>query len=197
MSSLVRTIHRGYVPLVLPERFVDVRLETALSSTVDWVEMGGGMTAAASFELSARCVDPPFSVRVLAELEKDRYLAHKVSVTADDGSEISSETLRGVPVAELIAHVARSCVGLSELDAPEWMARLGRWPTGRDVSPGPTDDVLSMVAFAYRAGRLAGHAPVSFVAEQLEIPKRRATDWIGRARSLGMLPATTRGRSAG
>jgi hypothetical protein len=61
---------------------------------------------------------------------------------------------------------------------------------------GPSSvEVASTVATLYRTAAEAGRAPVDFVAQMLELPKRTASHWVKLAREAGALEVSTR-RSA-
>lgn len=65
---------------------------------------------------------------------------------------------------------------------------VGRRPLG--------DDHYRQVAEAYSAACEDGLPPTTTVAEQSRVSKTTAAKWVARARDLGYLPPTTRGKAA-
>jgi hypothetical protein len=58
-----------------------------------------------------------------------------------------------------------------------------------------TIEQLVLVATTYRAAVAAGQPPLPAVAERLNISHRAAADRVYRARSAGLLEATSKGRA--
>lgn len=108
-----------------------------------------------------------------------RYVARQVVVR---GAEVTSETIRAVPVAGLVRHLVAEKV--APLFAPPNLdpAALGR--------AGPSDDTLRHVARTYRLALLFSDAPTQRVAESLAVPRSTAGRWVTRARDRGYLTVT-------
>lgn len=77
-------------------------------------------------------------------------------------------------------------------------ARLAEWERQRSVRPGRKGygaDHYSKVAEIYREAAALGNAPTRAVAEHFVVSKSAAAKWVARARGIGLLPPTQRGKA--
>jgi hypothetical protein len=138
-------------------------------------------------------------------LEGRRYVVQELRILRrDDGPPITSELIRGIPVAMLIRGTVSNLVELRtdpdavyesdglRLRAPEQVV-ITPDERRRMVEAGPTDDTLLWVARIYIMAELAGDPPAKSVKETLDTPTSTAGYWIRRAKDRGILkqPATT------
>lgn len=156
--------------------------------TLDFAEVGGRLECV-RFEIGAD-VDEP---------------------NAPDPAPLTASVLRGVPLGELIDQTLF-----------EHTKRLRRWareagPTGREArhlrdrvaaaegslgrAPGRppeySDDHFKLVADAYTRAWKINRPPRQAVATQWQVSPSTAAKWVARARKMGFLPPTKRGRPRG
>lgn len=118
-----------------------------------------------------------------------RYMLKSITVSAaDDGAatEVDSNTLRAVRVAELVAHAvgSRCVVGVSRDSIS--LDELENGPYGHS----PHERVAGLWAMA----RVGGLNPNTFIGDQLDITPQAAAQRVARARRLGLIPpASTAG----
>ncbi len=116
--------------------------------------------------------------------------------------EVTSRSLRGVPVAELIGRAIPMARG-EQNNMPEWMVEriLGRVPDLPQVkrNPGPKghgDEHFRNVAAWYRrAVDEHPRAPMKWLAEQLHADRATVNRWVQRARDKGYLGEAIPGRA--
>lgn len=109
-----------------------------------------------------------------------RYEVRSFTVTADEGEEITGETLRSVPVTTVLN------AGVQSALQPITLLTAGPLPD--DITEGgPTTRALQWVAYLYRVALILGAAPIPMVADALELPRSTASRWITRARDRGFL----------
>lgn len=143
-----------------------------------------------------------------------------------EGGEVpplNSSTLRQLPIARLVAesHTQRLADLAEELSSFDEALQLGaisdadRDMLGREQTdeiasrgPGPErrrggrprlgDDHYREVAANYLAAYATGRRDVTQqVADQMNTSKSNAAKWVSRARRLGYLPLTTKGKAGG
>lgn len=132
-------------------------------------------------------------------LEGRRYVVQELRILRrDDGPPITSELIRGIPVAMLIRGTVSNLVELRtdpdavygsdgvRMRAPEQVV-ITPDERGRLVGAGPADETLLWVARIYVMAELAGDPPAKSVKETLAIPTSTAGYWIRRAKDRGIL----------
>lgn len=119
-----------------------------------------------------------------------------VSVTVErreGGPAVTTEALRGIPVASLVKQVgASSVLVVSHVSEHELAAddkSLTDEMVQRFKQSGPTDEVLWWVAYVYRLALAIGSPPTKLVAEWMELPRSTAGRWVAAARDRGFLGA--------
>jgi hypothetical protein len=116
-----------------------------------------------------------------------RYRIRKVEVEAIDGHELTGTELRKIRVADVLRDgVQRQFTG--EL----WPVISRRGTDALEVSQGPTNETLKLVALVYRLALVVGDGPTNTVADQLGIPRSTAGRWVTRARDRGLLTVSDR-----
>jgi hypothetical protein len=141
----------------------------------------------------------------------DRGSAHctRIEVLASDESGITTETLRGVPVARLLRlgttaalmKYERSAdgdvIGFARTDNEEKRQFYQRYSQARRPKQGSaiTDEQLEQVATVYRRAVEDGKRPTEIVGETMNVARSTAARWITRARERGFLGPALRGRA--
>lgn len=138
--------------------------------------------------------------------EQGRYrIRTAVSSSTRNDTDVSSVTLRQIPVPAILEAGARESVSVT-FDDPDDPA--ARWHTiaellrneGRILPPalaaqvaggGNTDQRMDIITILYTAAALAGTPPVRTIQQELDVPYRTAEDWISRARRAGRLGGIT------
>jgi hypothetical protein len=117
---------------------------------------------------------------------------------------ITTYDLRGLRLAEIVAEARKRVagalfapVGDEDWDATPWAGGLeGAWaPAGRGRPPLYGPDHYLEVARIYREAFAIGIPPTLAVGRRFVVTKSTAAKWISKARALGLLPPTTRGRA--
>jgi hypothetical protein len=117
---------------------------------------------------------------------------------------ITTYDLRGLRLAEIVAEARRRVAsallaptGDEEWDATPWAGGLEEaWtPAGRGRPPLYGPEHFREVAEVYRSAFAIGMPPTLAVAKRFTVTKSTAAKWIAKARALGLLPPTTRGRA--
>jgi hypothetical protein len=170
-------------------------------SSEDKVHAGSDLYAPTWVELTVTGMED-IGVDYVAVLvvEGRRYVVQELRILRrDDGPPITSELIRGIPVAMLIRGAVSNLAELRidpdvdyELRVPEQVV-ITPDDRVRLVEAGPTDETLLWVARIYVMAELAGDPPAKSVKETLDIPTSTAGYWIRRAKDRGILkqPATT------
>jgi hypothetical protein len=169
----------------------------------DAVELAPGIVTVRRIEAAVTADEVDFEMHVVVEFDGTRYRCTELTCRQPDGKSapITTEGLREVAVAEIVAAVAYSGAALFERGTTGKGAVTFTPFRGDNVraaieAGGPTDDVLQAVAFLYRFGFALGSAPTKYVQGSLKIPRSTAGRWIAMARERGYL-GQTRERKAG
>jgi hypothetical protein len=126
-----------------------------------------------------------FALTLAITLDSGRPEVEQLTITrTPDGPPVTSAALRRLPLARAVRSVLPGLLGIS----PELAAQLRQ--------AGPVPDTLTWVAEIYRSALLIGDPPTKTVREVLGISQSTAGNWIGRARSAGLLPPATTARQA-
>jgi hypothetical protein len=124
------------------------------------------------------------------ELRAGRYVVVRIDVTADPASDdgLTGEALRELAVREMVSHGARNL-----------HAEMVLRTRGRDIvqaANGPTQEMLEVVATAYRFGYAWSRTPTRVVIYLLGLPRSKVARYLAAARDVGLL-SETRERIAG
>jgi hypothetical protein len=142
------------------------------------IDLGDGFTIPASGEFTVRPrQDFPFAVTIRYLWSEDRFNVTEVTVKARDGSTVTGEVLRKVPVERMLRE------HLSAIRKPR-----------RRPSTAILDELLQ-VATIYGQAYVAHQPPVQAVAKQLNIPESTAAKKVMAARRAGLLRPTTPGKA--
>lgn len=169
----------------------------------DKVHVGSDLYAPTRVELTVTGMeDIGVDYVAVLVLEGRRYAVQELRILRrDDGPPITSELIRGIPVAMLIRGAVSNLVDL-RIAQPSPKGTTSHTVGGvlltpddrvRLVEAGPTDETLLWVARIYVMATLAGDPPAKSVKETLDIPTSTAGYWIRRAKDRGILkqlPAT-------
>jgi hypothetical protein len=166
-----------------------------IKSNEDMAHVGSDIYAPTRVELTFTGMDD-IGVDYVAVLvlEGRRYVVQELRILRrDDGAPITSELIRGIPVAMTIRGAVSKLVELRidpdadyQLRVPEQVV-ITPDERQRMVEAGPTDDTLLWVARIYIMAELAGDPPAKSVKETLDIPMPTANNWIRRAKDRGFL----------
>ncbi len=112
-----------------------------------------------------------------------RYRATSITIEAMRDHEVTSEMMRKIPVARMLALITESIALLMPIGGigPR-EERAADYP-----ATGPTDETLRHVAGIYTLAHVVGYPPSKAVAHRLGIPRSTATTWATRARDRGFL----------
>lgn len=136
-------------------------------------------------------------VRIEASYDdtEQRYLLRKLELTAPEGREISGTLLREVAPLRIMRWVLPRTfkpkdVGLATPAVmryiyPERHIDLEPRPRG---AVGPSHTEILEVATIYRLAHIVRDSPAKAVADSMGLERRTATNWIARARVVGLLP---------
>ncbi|WP_152486298.1 hypothetical protein [Nocardiopsis lucentensis] len=150
------------------------------------IDIGDGLRLPRRVEVEGRDVQG-YDVTMGAEFNRDsgRYECRSLTVSAQEGTEVTGEALRSVPVQTVLRLGIESAVKGS-------MA-LNMGPMPEDIAEGgPTTRALKWVAYLYRVALIFGESPVQTVALGLDLPKSTAARWVTRARDRGLLTVQDR-----
>lgn len=130
-----------------------------------------------------------YDLHATVELHGGRYQCRELCITSrDDGSEVTGEAVRSVPVAGVIREgvlsMARATAALGGLQPPDGITEHG-----------PTREALEWVARIYRLAYAVGDTPKKAVESALGLPPATAGRWVARAREAGYLAPATPGRA--
>lgn len=144
------------------------------------VDIGDGVRVPSEIHATAQDVDG-YTVDVTAtyQVKTGRYEIDALTVHGT-GRPITGESLRGIPVAEVLRLAVISAINVAASMTAEGM------PVG-PVDAGPTDEMLRWVARVYRVALLMGDPPTQSVASGFKIPRSTAGRWVTRARDRGFL----------
>jgi hypothetical protein len=143
---------------------------------------------------------PPFAVTLDAELAGGRYQCTRLELEqVEGGPPVDGEGIRTVAVRHLIrAAASHNIYGEKQAagtDDGQPLVPLS-WSLP-DVSDGPTDENLRVVAVAYSLAYVCGLPPLRHVEEALGLARSTAGRWVKLARDRGHLGATEPGRAGG
>jgi hypothetical protein len=166
------------------------RIDLEVDPTV-LIPMGAGVLAPQRF--FARIDDPqlPVVVELDVDVQDGRYVATRMTLVARKRTQpVSSDTLRMIPISELVTRAAvQAPVGTSHASP------LGDKTAAEIRAMGLTDDVLEAIASTYRMAVLCNIPATEAVAERLEVSRATAGRWIARARERGYLAPARVGQS--
>jgi len=143
----------------------------------------------------------PVAVDVLAIYSErlGRYRVSQLTVRSlfPDQADITGTVLRTLRVQEAIRAVGTvgAPVPPGYYDPAE-IARTAGEELERARRRGPTDRILWSVAFVYRAAEIANDSPAARVATVFDLQSRTASNWVRRARELGMFATMAPGIDA-
>lgn len=134
--------------------------------------------------------DPPYKIRLDVVIDEGRYLVEEMTCTQHEGGPpVTSEGIRAVPVARLLAFAAFRHVFVVKSSRPDSHAVSPF--VGSDLAEGakegPTDDVLRRVAVVYQVHYACGLAPTKGVEDSFKLARSTAGRWIAMARDRGFL----------
>jgi hypothetical protein len=138
--------------------------------------------------------DLPFNVDLVVELDGDRLVCSSLTCHRKaDGSPVTGEAIRQVPVATLVREAAeRAASGRHEINKLyKGLQVFGPNPRRQLRERGPVEQTLRAVAFEYRWALLCGEAPTRAVMDRFDIPRATAGRWIAMARKRAFLGAAT------
>ncbi|MDQ3640971.1 MAG: hypothetical protein M3450_05760 [Actinomycetota bacterium] len=133
---------------------------------------------------------------------------------ADASVEIDTTVWRSIPLGRLVREAAVRQVEVAEAVArhherlaalyggeassirEEADASLERW-SKRGPAPRYGREHFAAVAETYAAALVAGERPTKAVATKFTVSKSTAAKWVAKARGLGLLGSTERGRAGG
>lgn len=121
----------------------------------------------------------------------------------EGGPPVTTEAIRGVPVATLVRGVgARHWMVVEQVDASiPALSLTDRTMTAEMVArfkrEGPTDEALTWVARAYRMAAVLGDPPTQAVERAFEMPRSTTGRWVALARERGFLGAAEGAGKAG
>jgi hypothetical protein len=153
------------------------------------VPIGPGLAVFARQEFRTTIEELGVDVVCLVTFDRDvgRLVVDDLRITRQpNGPPITGTLLRRVPMAALLAS-AMSLTALREVSPGRWQ------PIGTERIEGEDDD--HYVARIYTMASACGHRPTKAVQEMLGVAESTATQKVGRARLLGLLPKTTPGKA--
>lgn len=117
------------------------------------------------------------------------------------GAAVTTEALRRIPVAAIMADQASQWVQTFESDADPFVTDPSRL-TAEDYelmrAQGPTERTLATLALTYRLALVIGARPTLAVQQAFGVPKPTASRWVAQARERGHLgPSEGPGKAAG
>ena len=142
-------------------------------------------------------------MRIRYDEGERRYVCAELTArhTSEDEGFVTSETLRNLPVADLVAinvFRLRQVGEMAELPNPGDVEPWGFTPPPDLAKEGPTDRTLRWVAHLYRYGLAISPRPAKYVEDTLKLPHGTTARWIRMARQKGYLgPSEGPGRAAG
>ncbi len=150
------------------------------------IDIGDGLRLPRRVEVKGQDVQG-YDVAMSAEFNRDsgRYECRSLMVSAQEGTEVTGEALRSVPVQTVLR------MGIEP--AVKGFTALNMGPMPEDITEGgPTTRALKWVAYLYRVALIFGESPVRTVALGLGLPKSTAARWVTRARDRGFLTVQDR-----
>lgn len=134
-----------------------------------------------------RPVDLELVVRYDDDAEVYRLIRLVVDGTAEGSAEVTGTLLRALPVQTIMRYGTSPAVTIPDYYKPDNFAVMG---DARDelssVRRGPSERALWSVAFTYRSADIRTENAAATVIQGFEIESRTASNWIRRARELGM-----------
>jgi hypothetical protein len=130
------------------------------------------------------------------------FVARRTSDASEGRGFVTSETLRELAIAELIAthlYMLRhlGLEGIRELPNPDGAEPWGWEPPKDLIKEGPTDRALQWVAHLYHFGMAISMKPAKVVEDTLGLSHGTAARWVRLARQKGFLgPSEGPGRPA-
>ncbi len=124
-----------------------------------------------------------------------RFVCESLKVTQRaGGAPVTSEAIRGVPVARLIRFIAaQSCLSIDNSSGTSIGLsdrRLTKATAEKLRSSGPTDEALEWVARAYRTALVLGESPTKSIESAVGLSRSTAGRWVSLAREKGFLGAS-------
>lgn len=114
-------------------------------------------------------------------------------VRTPQGQEITTENIRSIATQWIINRYLRQEVELSFDLEPDvkysGMGLISAPEAARIKAQGPVAETIEWVAKLYRLADLVGDGPTKAVEETFEVSRSTAGNWIGRARSAGLIPS--------
>ena len=176
----------------------------------EWGALDDTATAPVHFEATGT-LDSGHEVRLEIVMEaRGEMSCRGLAVTQHNGTPITTDLLRKLPVAQLASEAVAYVAQPYTLDASgvtitpvfpgsderaelyERFAKNGRRP--RRGSP-ITDDNLRQVSTIYQAAVANGDPPTQSTADALHVSRSTASRWIAGARKRGLLGPAIRGRA--
>ena len=135
--------------------------------------------------------EPPYRIELNVVIDDGRFTVEQMTCTQHgNGPPVTSEGLRAIPVARLLAFAAFRNVFVVK-NAPDGSSAVTPFD-GADLAEGakrgPTDDVLRKVAVVYQVQYACGLAPTKGVEDSFKLARSTAGRWIAMARERGLLP---------
>lgn len=142
-----------------------------------------------------------YDVRAVVVYDGERLVVDSLTVTRrPDGEPVTGEALRRITIQSMLRDNLRAATQIrggvgSEL--PEGTVARAQGLISKDHADqlreaGPTSDTLAWVARIYRAADVVGDPPTKAVRETFGVSQSTAGNWIGRARSAGLIPPVRR-----
>jgi hypothetical protein len=183
----------------------------------DEVEVIPGVVGLREFE-TRPFIEPTTGHEVVARVRFDsttrQYECEEVRILRGDRTEITSESLRSVPLDAMVWGSIRIALltgwpeelakQFPDLGPATWLRDLpnpdGREPWGRKMpeglaKEGPTDRVLQWVAQYYRLSVALHEQPTSAIQEVMGVSRATAGRWVSAARAKGYLGAAIHGKA--
>lgn len=122
------------------------------------------------------------------ELREYRYRVVSLTLEVEGDREITSTTLRKMPVGHLVSGIARTYARTPGPDGDERFSPIPQWdrPSG-----GPDSETLLRVAHLFALEHASGGAPIRTVENDLDVPRSTAEHWVRRAKDRGLIRAAS------
>lgn len=134
-----------------------------------------------------RPVDLELAVRYDDDAEVYRLIRLVVDGGAEGSAEVTGTLLRALPVQRIMRLGTYPAVSIPDFYRPTNFDVRGEARGELSaVRRGPSERALWSVAFTYRAADVRTENAAAAVIQDLEIEPRTASNWIRRARELGM-----------
>jgi len=142
-----------------------------------------------------------FDVTALVVYDGERLVVDSLTVSRREGGEpVTGEALRKITIQAMLRDNLRAATrirGGAGADLPAGTVARGQGMISEDDADrlrdsGPVPETLAWVARIYRAADVVGDPPTKAVRETFGISQSTAGNWIGRARSAGLIPPVRR-----